>query len=258
MSQSNPDYPPSSAPTETVLQTENLTRRFGTFTAVDDVSLEIERGELHSIIGPNGAGKTTFFGLVTGALSATEGQIWFNDEEITEVSEDARSRAGIVRAFQITQLFPDLSVQENLRLAAQSRKQSFFPLSERRESHEQQAANLFDRITIDAEPTSKAKFLSHGDKKKLEIAMSAATDPELLLLDEPTSGVSGAESEEIFSFVDELADSTTVLLIEHDVDLVLEISDRITVLHQGAKLAQGRPDEIVDNEDVQRAYLGGY
>jgi branched-chain amino acid transport system ATP-binding protein len=231
---------------------------FGTFTAVDGVDLQVERDELHAIIGPNGAGKTTLFSLITGSLSPTAGTITFDQRDITDADEDSRARGGILRAFQITQLFPESTVRENVRIAAQSRGQRLYPLAGRDEEHDATARELLDDIGLADRTHEQAKFLSHGDKKKLEIAMSLAADPELLLLDEPTSGVSGAESEWIFSFIDDVAEDVTVLLIEHDVDLVLEVSDTVTVLHQGAVLARGSPDEIAGDEAVQRAYLGGY
>ena len=151
-----------------------------------------------------------------------------------------------------------ISSHENLRLAAQSRDQNFNPLNKPDPRFDEQANEMFELIQINADPSTPASALSHGDKKKLEIATAIVTNPELLMLDEPTSGVSGSESEWIFDFISNIASGLTVLLIEHDIDLVLGISDRITVLHRGRVIAQGTPGEITENEDVQEAYLGGY
>ena len=240
-----------------VLRTESLTRRFGSLTAVDHVDLIIPEGQLRSIIGPNGAGKTTFFNLVTGALRPSSGSIRFLGKDITDLSMDARARRGIVRAYQITQVFPSLSVKENLRLAIQAQEQDFNPLHKSEETWDRRAAEMFDRLEITGTLESPVSMLSHGEKKKLEVGMSVLTDPDLLLLDEPTSGLSRDASDHVIEFLSDIAEEYTILLIEHDVDMVLSISDRITVLHQGAILAEGSPDEIAGDERVQEAYLGG-
>jgi branched-chain amino acid transport system ATP-binding protein len=240
-----------------ILETDGLTRRFGDLCAVDDVDLSIPQGEFHSIIGPNGAGKTTLFNLIAGSMPASDGVIRFRGRDVAGDDEDDRARDGIVRAFQITQLFPALSIHENLRLAAQSTRQNRNPIAAMDQETVARADETYADLDIDAAPTATAETLSHGDKKKLEIGMALLADPDLLLLDEPTSGVSQAESGQIVDLVDQVTD-TTVLLIEHDVDLVLDLSDRITVLHQGERLATGPPEAITSNEDVQRAYLGGY
>jgi branched-chain amino acid transport system ATP-binding protein len=244
--------------TDPLLHIEGLTKRFGSFTAVDNVDLSIPDGELHSIIGPNGAGKTTFFNMIAGTLEPTAGTIRFDDDEITSVDQDERARQGISRAFQITQLFPDLSVHENLRLAVQSQDQNFNPLAKQDPEHDRRASEMLAQLDIDVEPSSVAKNLSHGDKKKLEIGMAIVSDPTLLMLDEPTSGVAEGELPTLLDFLLDAVEDLTVLLIEHDVDLVLELSDRITVLDRGAVIARGPPSEISTNEAVQDAYMGGY
>ena len=239
------------------LETEGLTRKFGSFVAVDDVNISVSKGELHSVIGPNGAGKTTLFNLITGSLAPSKGKVRFDGEDISAESESERARRGIVRSFQITQLFPELSAHENLRLAAQSAHQSVNPLKRQSDESKKRASEIFEDLGINTEPEIPAESLSHGDKKKLEVGMAMVTGPNLLLLDEPTSGVSSGESENILTFIQENSEDLTILLIEHDMDLVLDVSDRITVLHQGSVVTQGEPDEVMDNEEVQRAYLGG-
>lgn len=241
-----------------ILRTEGLTRRFGELTAVNNVNFSVPEGELRSIIGPNGAGKTTFFNLITGALRPTEGRVRFLGEDITRLSMDARARRGITRAYQITQLFPNLTLRENLRLAIQSQEQDFNPLHERNSAWDRRAEEMFDRLDIEGTLETPVTALSHGEKKKLEIGMSVLTDPAILLLDEPTSGLSHEASDYVIEFLSNVASDYTILLIEHDIDIVLNISDRITVLHQGTILAEGTAEEITGNEQVQKAYLGGY
>lgn len=241
-----------------ILRTEGLTRKFGSLVAVDDVDLAVSSGEIHAIIGPNGAGKTTLFNMIAGTLPPTAGRIFFGGEDLTETSEYERAQRGISRAFQITQIFPDLSVEENLRLAIQGQDQNFNPFASPGADHIERANQTLSEIDLEVEPTVIAETLSHGDRKKLEIGMSLAADPELLLLDEPTSGVAQGESRQLMEFLSEASEGRTVLLIEHNVDLVLELSDRITVLDQGAIISQGSPSEITADERVQEAYMGGY
>lgn len=244
--------------TAALLSLDGVTKTFGSFTAVDDVNLSIPAGEVHSIIGPNGAGKTTLFNMIAGSLRPTAGTIRFDGTVVTDVDQDERARRGISRAFQITQLFPDLTVHENLRLAAQSQSQRFNPLVTPDPTHAKQAREMLAQLNIQAEPASVTKNLSHGDKKKLEIGMALVSDPTLLMLDEPTSGVAEAELPVLLDFLVDAIEDLTVLLIEHDVDLVLELSDRITVLDRGAVIARGDPDAIAGDETVQQAYMGGY
>lgn len=244
--------------TDDLLRTENLTRRFGSLVAVDGVDLSIPRREFHSIIGPNGAGKTTLFNMLAGTLPESEGRITFEGTEITGLDDHQRVQRGISRAFQSPQLFLGLSVLENLRLSAQARDQTFNPLRRTDPGHEHKARSMLDRIGFEEDPAQLAKNLSHGNKKKLEIAMTLSVDPELLLLDEPTSGVSEADSESLMEFVAEASANRTVLLIEHNVDLVLEYSDRVTVLDRGEVISQGSPAHISQDEAVQQAYMGSY
>ncbi|QGX94555.1 ABC transporter ATP-binding protein [Haloplanus rallus] len=234
----------------------DLTKEFGSLAAVDSVSLSVPEGELHSIIGPNGAGKTTLFSLIAGSLSPTSGEIRYRGQNITDRDEYQRAQRGISRVFQIAQLFPNLTVRENIRLGLQARDQSMNPFVTVGDGTDEAIERMLDRLNLPPEIT--AENLAHGDKKKLEMGISITSDPDLLLLDEPTSGVSAGESEDIIDLIDELRDDFTILLIEHDVDMVLKLSDRITVLHQGRVISQGDAETIMADEEVQRAYLGGY
>jgi branched-chain amino acid transport system ATP-binding protein len=226
--------------------------------AVDGVDLSVPEGQLRSIIGPNGAGKTTLFNLITGALRPSAGTISFLGEDVTDLSMDARARKGISRAYQITQVFPNLTVEENLRLAEQAKEQSFNPLARTNPAWDVRAEEMFDRLDIEGDLDDPVSSLSHGEKKKLEVGMSILTEPVILLLDEPTSGLSRDASHHLMAFLGDVAADYTIMLIEHDVDIVLNVSDRITVMHQGRILAEGTPAEISDDEAVQEAYLGGY
>ncbi|MFB6189134.1 MAG: ABC transporter ATP-binding protein [Halapricum sp.] len=251
--------PPEPGPAgDTALEAVELTKAFGDFVANEEVSLRVPENEFHAIIGPNGAGKTTLFNMIAGSLRPTSGVVRFDGDDITDRSEHERARLGISRAFQMTQIFGDQTVLENLRLAAQSTDQRLDPLAKPDAAFEERAYSMFEKLGLGATPETTASALSHGDKKKLEIGMSLVTDPDVLLLDEPTSGVSENESQEVTGFLDEFIGETTILMIEHDIDIVLNLSDRITVLHQGSVIARGTPGDITENEAVQKAYLGGY
>lgn len=239
------------------MEVEGLSKHFGDLRAVDDVSLAIPEGEVHAIIGPNGAGKTTMFNLITGTLQPTYGTVHFEGEDVTGESLDARTRKGMSRVFQSAEVFPQLSIKENIRLAAQSNNQSFNPFKRTLSEHDQQAKKILDELSFTQQVNTAVSNLSHGDKKRLEIGMGLATDPSCLLLDEPTSGVSQEDSERIIDQLTEMTEGITVVLIEHDIDIVMDVSDRITVLDTGEKIAQGSPTEIQQNENVQKAYLGG-
>lgn len=249
---------------EPLLETEGLTRQFGSLIAVDDVDLSVEAGEFRSVIGPNGAGKTTLFNLISGALAPTEGRVVFDGEDVTELSPDQRTRQGMARSFQISTVFSGLSVRENVRLAAQaafdegfSARESFLtPKDEFADVNERTEAVL-ERSELTERADELAKSLAYGDRRRLEIAIVLATDPDVILLDEPTAGMSAEETKATMDLIDEVLADRTLLLIEHDIDLVMRVSDRITVLHQGAILAEGTPEEVADDEDVHDAYLGG-
>jgi len=240
-----------------VLEVDGISKHFGDLKAVDDVSLAIPEGEVHAIIGPNGAGKTTMFNLITGSLRPTYGEVYFEGQDVTRESLDARTRMGMSRVFQSAEVFPQLSIKENVRLAAQSNNQSFNPFKSTLPEHEKQTKEILNELEFGESMSTKVSALSHGDKKRLEIGMGLATDPSCLLLDEPTSGVSQEDSERIIDQLVEMTEGITVILIEHDIEIVMDVSDRITVLDTGERIAQGPPTEIQDNEDVREAYLGG-
>ena len=242
-----------------VLQTEVLSKNFGALRAVDRVDLKVESG-VHSIIGPNGAGKTTLFNLLTGFLKPDSGKIFYLGEDITNLEPYETSQLGMARSFQITSIFPELTVYENVRLAVQSRLKasyhfliSFKSLKGVAEKTERvlRDVGLYEAADV------TAKNLSYGLQRCLDIGISLATDPKIILLDEPTSGMSQEDANRIIGLVSEISKNIPVLVIEHNIDIVLSISDIITVLYQGGVLAEGPASEITNNQRVQEAYLGG-
>jgi branched-chain amino acid transport system ATP-binding protein len=249
-------------PRDAALGTVGLTRRFGGIVAVDDVDLAIEPGELRAVIGPNGAGKTTLFDTITQVLSPSEGSVWLGGHDITDLRQEQRSHRGLARSFQSNQLFNDLTVLENVRVVTQTAQTGTFRLDllgDGKRLYTEQALSILERVGLDDIRETVATNLSHGDQRRLGIAMALATEPDVLLLDEPTSGMGPTETRTtadlIESFHSELG--ITIVLIEHDMDIVLSMSDRITVLNRGSVIATGSPGEIRQNEDVQNAYLGG-
>ena len=240
-----------------ILETKNLSKHFGALVAVDGVDYEVDSGELRSIIGPNGAGKTTFFNMIAGDLIPTSGQVIFDGADVSEVPAHERSHMGIGRTYQITNIFPKLSVLENIRIAAQSRKMTF-NLWSTVPSHKEliaRADEIIERINLTEKRDELAGTLAHGEQRYLEIGIALATDPKLLLLDEPTAGMSPEETIQTGEFIKSLADPLTIVLVEHDMEVVLGISDKITVLHNGAFLAEGTVEEVRANAEVQRVYL---
>jgi branched-chain amino acid transport system ATP-binding protein len=243
-----------------ILQAIKVVKRYDKFTAVDGITLDIMPGTVHSVIGPNGAGKTTLFHTLTGAVPITEGSIRIKGEEISHLPGYQRVSKGIARSFQVTSLFPNLSVQENLRLAAQGRNpsQAFNPW--RRAETLTDACDVADevlqRLSLSGVAGRAAGELSHGQQRRLEIGMAMAGKPEVIFLDEPTSGMGIDDIGEMKRLIHGLRAQYTVVLIEHNMDIVMEISDTITVMQQGQIIAQGKPDEIRNDERVRRAYLG--
>jgi branched-chain amino acid transport system ATP-binding protein len=241
-----------------LLETEDLTRAYGSLLAVNRASVTVRRQELRSIIGPNGAGKTTFFRLISGEVRPTSGRIRFNGQDITGLSQHDVCRLGIAKSYQITNIFPHLTVLENVRVAAQGYGHSFnfWSRADRLTHVRERALAILELIGLTAKAGVLAAHLSHGQKRHLEIAIALAAEPILLLLDEPTAGMSPEETDETMRLIRDLARGRTVVLVEHKMKLVMNISDRVTVLHQGQVLADGTPDEIRANELVQQTYLG--
>ena len=247
---------------ETILKVRNLTKKFGKVVANDEISLDVKKGEMHSIIGPNGAGKTTFFNLMTGVLAPTEGAIYFKGDEITNLPIEERSQRGLGRSYQSNEMFFDRSVLENVRIAVQTADLGLFSydiLSRADYNHREDAADLLNRVYLTEERDTVARNLSHGDQRRLGIAISLATDPDLLLLDEPTSGMGPEATNETAELIESIGEEfdIPIVLIEHDMSVVMGISDRISVLYNGTHIATESPEEIRDNEEVQEAYLGG-
>jgi len=245
-------------PEAPLLRTQALTRAFGSLIAVDRVDVVVRRGELRSIIGPNGAGKTTFFRLISGETEPTSGRVWFGEREITGLPQHAVARLGITKSYQITNVFPHLSVHENVRVAVQGWRRSFnfWSRADALTDVAERAHDLLKTVGLTGKAARLAAHLAHGEKRHLEIAIALASEPQLLLLDEPTAGMSPEETDETMRLIRELTAGRTVILVEHKMKVVMKISDRITVLHQGQVLAEGTPEEIRANERVQQTYLG--
>jgi branched-chain amino acid transport system ATP-binding protein len=243
---------------EVLLETTELTRTFGSLVALDRVTLSVRRGELRSVIGPNGAGKTTLFRLISGETTPTGGSIRFSGREITGLPRHRVARLGIAKSFQITNVFPRLSVLENVRVAAQGVRRAFdfWSRVDRLTDSRDRAFAILETVHLAHRAGLSAAHLSHGEKRHLEIGIALAADPALLLLDEPTAGMSPEETDETMALIRELAGARTVIVVEHKMKLVMGISDRITVLHEGRVLAEGTPDEIRADGRVQETYLG--
>ncbi|HXD99706.1 MAG TPA: ABC transporter ATP-binding protein [Candidatus Acidoferrum sp.] len=241
-----------------LLQADRLTRRFGNLTAVNAVDLVVPQGELRSIIGPNGAGKSTLFKLISGELAPTSGRVRFAGEDITGRPQFEVSRRGIAKSYQITTIFPRLTVFENVRLAAQCRRTILdcWTPAERVAGVADRAHEILALVELQGKAGQPAATIGHGLQRHLEIAIALACEPRLLLLDEPTAGMSPEETERTIGLIKRIAAGRTVILVEHKMKVVMEISDRITVLHQGAVLAEGTPAEIREHADVQAVYLG--
>lgn len=245
--------------TTDLLTIAHLSKTFGGFRAVDDVSFAVEEGSIHAVIGPNGAGKSTMFNLITGHLRPSAGTVQLAGDEVTGRSPNVMARSGLTRAFQMTNIFPNLSVLESVECAINARKghSANLFLRQRRAARDE-ARTLIDTVGLTEARDAIASTLSHGDQRTLEVTLALATQPRLLLLDEPTAGMSPWETERMVEMVRDLARSRglTVLFCEHDMSTVFSISDRITVLHRGQVIAEGSPEEIRGNEQVISVYLG--
>ena len=244
-----------------MLETENLTIRFGGHVAVDHVSCAFSPGTLTAIVGPNGAGKTTYFNLISGQLRASAGSVWLDGTDITRETVSARTHRGLGRAFQLTQLFPNLSVLENVRLAVQSRRKEGLNLLSvwlDGQATLRRARALVEAVRLGDRADAAAASLPHGDQRKLEVAMLMALEPSVYMFDEPTAGMSVDDVPVILDLIRRLKTESdkTILLVEHKMDVVRELADRIIVLHNGQLVADGEPGAVIASPIVQQAYLG--
>jgi branched-chain amino acid transport system ATP-binding protein len=240
-----------------VLTTELLTVRFGGLAALSQVNFSVQRDQIHAIIGPNGAGKSTFFNCLTGVLRPTSGRILFNGDEIAGLPSNVISQKGIARSYQITSIMPNATVRENVRIAAQSRRHAWNMVSHHSDFADinEKAAIALESVGLLGKADELAANLSHGEQRNLEIGIALATEPKLLCLDEPTAGMSAAETHDTMQLVRKIRKDLTILIVEHDMQVVMELADRITVLDYGEILAEGTPQEIQRNPKVLEVYL---
>jgi len=246
-----------------IIESKDLTIRFGGHIAVNEVSLQIEQFKVKSIIGPNGAGKTTYFNLVSGEYKATSGSVFFKGKDITHLDPADRCKLGIGRSFQLTNIFPTLTVLENVRLSVQARENvgfDFWRNYRHKYSHiEDEAYDVLKHVLMDEKWHDESSNLTHGEQRKLEIAMLLALKPEVMLLDEPTAGMSIEEVPAILDIIKDIKSKNdkTIILVEHKFDMIMAVSDSIAVLQEGCLIANDTPQAIASNEQVRAAYLGG-
>lgn len=245
--------------TTPVLETRSLTRSFGSLLAVNGVDFRVPQGELCAVIGPNGAGKTTFFNLISGRLEPTSGGVFFEGEDITGFPPHAVVKKGVGRSFQITNIFPRLSVLDNVRIAVLARRgktlDMFSPIEKHTEEQDE-ALVILGEVELEHKAHHPTTELGHGERRNLELGITLALEPRLILLDEPTAGMSIEETSSTINLVKKISADKTVVFTEHDMSVVFSIADRISVLHQGSIIAEGTPDEIRNDELVRLAYLG--
>ena len=245
----------------TLLAAKNISRHFGGLRAVDDVSLTVERGEIHAVIGTNGAGKSTLVNVLCGEIEPTSGRVELMGRDVTRWTQPRRAQAGLGRSYQRTTIFPNFSVRENCRLSAQAKLQkpwAWLTPAVRCDLSASAAQNALQRTGLVSLADAVAATLSHGAKRQLEIAMCLATAPQILLLDEPLAGMDSEETERMLELLNELKVSHAILLVEHDMDAVFRVSNRITVMVNGRVLASDTPQAIRANAEVQEAYLGAH
>ena len=245
-----------------ILETDGLTKRFDSLVANDDIDLAVEPGSTHSVIGPNGAGKSTLFNVITGMLEPSKGTVRFNGEDITGLPPHEVARHGLARSFQITDVFDGLTALENVRVAAQfgdAGRGAMWRSADRLSASHDRARGILEDIGLADRAEQRASEFAYGDRRKLEIGITMATDPDLLMLDEPTAGMGREDTVSTIQLVQRLSEERgfTLMLIEHDLEIVMSISDTITVLQGGTVISEGSPDEVSADEEVQRAYLGG-
>jgi branched-chain amino acid transport system ATP-binding protein len=242
------------------LKTQGLTKEFGKLRAVKEVTLEIRQGDIHAIIGPNGAGKSTYFNLITGYHRVTAGKTLFKDKEITHLPAYRRCKLGITRSFQITSIYPKLTVYESVLMGLLChRRITLNCFSSAKKHFREEVWRILEDVGLADQANRLGDSISHGDKKRLELGITLGTEPEILLLDEPTCGMSPDETESTMNFVKKLVEEKglTILFTEHDMSVVFGIANRISVLHQGTLIADGKPEEVRANEEVRKVYLGG-
>ena len=245
----------------TILEMIDLYKNFGDLMAINGFSLSIGKGKRHAIIGPNGAGKTTLFNLLSGRFKPTRGRILFNGRDITGMSPYRISRLGIARSFQIINVFPQLSVFENVHAVLMSKnhiRYNFLRNVKRWEKVAQEAVSLLEQIGLLDKKEVPAGFLSYGEQRGLEVGLTIASDPELILLDEPTAGMSMDETRQAIKLIDRVTKGKTLVIIEHDMEVIFSLADVITVMHYGEIVATGSPEEIRKDQKVKEAYLGDY
>ena len=242
------------------LETQSISKEFGRLFAVRQVSLEIVKGDIHAIIGPNGAGKSTFFNLITGYHTATSGRVLFKGEDITDLPAYRRCKLGITRSFQITSIYPKFTVYDSVLMGLLSHRGvtlKFF--SNASKFFQEEVWHVLEDVGLTDQANVMGESISHGDKKRLELAVTVATEPEMLLLDEPTCGMSPEETEITMGLINKLSSERglTILFTEHDMAVVFGVAKRISVLHQGMLIEDGTPEKVRESEEVQKVYLGG-
>jgi branched-chain amino acid transport system ATP-binding protein len=242
-----------------LLETTNLTKKFGGLIAVDSVNLKIDKEELMAIIGPNGAGKTTLFNLIAGKFQPTDGKIYFEGKAITNLKANERVGMGVVKTFQIPSIFSNLKVFDNIRMAAQAARISgpkyLFSTMAKDTACNEYVDKILERVGLEKFKNEHAGGLPHGHKKRLEIGMAVSSEPKLLMLDEVTAGLTAEETKEMVSFILELSSKYTIIVVEHKIEVVLGIAKRIAVMHRGKIMADGTPDDVTSNKEVQEVYL---
>ena len=239
-----------------MLAVEGLTKKFDSVVAVDDVDLELRSGEIHGLIGPNGAGKTTTVNLITGELTPTRGTIQFEGEDLVGLSPSTIARRGIGRSFQVVQYFPEMTVRKHLRLAVRESTRTVRSVLDRDADYSEEIQRVAELAHLEDQLDTVARNLPHGQKRFLDIAMVLAMDSKVILFDEPAAGLNESETNEVREILEELRGDYAILIVEHDIDLVRAISDRITVLHNGSVLTTDTPENVVQNSQVKEVYLG--
>ena len=241
-----------------ILRTENIRKEFSGFVALKDINLEVSEGEFKAIIGPNGSGKTTLINILSGALKCTKGRVYLRGEDITGLSQHLIARKGMVRTDQYTQTFPNLTVYENLWIAAQSKnKLKLFKDYKSDRDIQKRVEEVLKIISLDHKPELIVSRCSYGEQRRVQIGMALLTDPDVLLMDEPTSGISPKEREDIINLLSRLSGEKTLVVVEHNVDVVLRLADEIVVLNEGEIIAEGEPDEVINMPVIKEIYVGG-